>query len=97
MKGNRSTSGHNGDARCPRCRTALAAGHAVPDNPLPRFVEIKELTRLLSVSKSTVCRMVKKGTFPPSQSISPNRKGWLSTVVDAWLRARAHIRVHHCR
>lgn len=48
-----------------------------------------ELARNLGVSRSWLERASKDGRFPKPIQLSAKSVGWLSTEVDAWLKARA--------
>ena len=51
------------------------------------IVSVPELSRLLGVSRQTLWRMEKRGTFPSAMLIPGTRlKGWPKEVVDQWLR-----------
>lgn len=41
-----------------------------------------------SLSRPTLWRMVRRGDFPPSISISPGRVAWPESAVNAWIAAR---------
>jgi len=41
-----------------------------------------------SLSRPTIWRMVRRGDFPPSVSISPGRVAWPESAVNAWIAAR---------
>lgn len=41
-----------------------------------------------SLSRPTLWRMVRRGDFPPSISISPGRVAWPESQVNAWIAAR---------
>jgi prophage regulatory protein len=41
-----------------------------------------------SLSRPTLWRMVRRGDFPPSVSISPGRVAWPETAINDWIAAR---------
>jgi prophage regulatory protein len=43
---------------------------------------------ITGLHRTTLYRMARSGTFPAPRQLSPGRIGWLSTEVEAWLRAR---------
>lgn len=47
------------------------------------------LAQQMGVSIAWLDRAVKSGTFPRPIRLSARSVGWLSTEVDAWLKARA--------
>ena len=50
---------------------------------LIRFKELRE--KKINLSRSTIWRMERAGTFPKSRRISPNSTAWLESEVDAWI------------
>ena len=51
-----------------------------------------DLVRTLGVSRSWLDRAAKEGRFPKPVQLSARSVGWLSSEVDAWLKARASER-----
>jgi prophage regulatory protein len=58
-----------------------------------RLLKVDEVMARLGVSRSTIWRLTQSGDFPRPVSISPGRKGWLQSQVDAWIASR--LRVEH--
>jgi prophage regulatory protein len=58
-----------------------------------RFLKIDDVMARLGVSRSTIWRLTQSGDFPRPVAISPGRKGWLKSQVDAWIASR--LRVEH--
>lgn len=52
-----------------------------------RFYSERQLLNRLTVSRTTLWRMVKNGTFPKPVSISPGRKGYETEAADAKIAA----------
>lgn len=52
------------------------------------MVSIGELTEQLSLSKSTIYKMVNDGLFPAPIKIGERRVAWRITAVADWLRDR---------
>lgn len=52
------------------------------------LLRMEDLVNILSVSKSTINRMEKKGEFPPRVRLSANIVGWHEKEVQAWLNAK---------
>ena len=48
----------------------------------------KLVATMIGVSASTLDRMVKAGTFPHPQKISPRRVGWRFSTVQDWISSR---------
>lgn len=58
----------------------------------PRFYRRPHLVGpngLTGVSKSTLDRLIRAGTFPPPVHLGPRLRVWPSEVVHAWLAAQA--------
>ncbi len=54
-----------------------------------QILRVADLAALLSVSRTTVWRWTQSGHLPPPLKIGPHTTGWRSSVVEAWLDARA--------
>ncbi len=52
-------------------------------------VRCKEVLAMTGLSRSTLWRLQQDGRFPKPFAISPGTKGWLRSVVEAWLQERA--------
>ena len=52
------------------------------------FLNIKEVSKLLGISISTINRQVKKGTFPPKHKLSEQRIGFLKYQIDRWIEGK---------
>jgi prophage regulatory protein len=61
-----------------------------PDRPkhLPQYVGFSEVQEALGVSRRTVERMVRAGTFPQPVQLSSNRVGWQVETVRGWMSER---------
>lgn len=60
-----------------------------PETSKPERVErLRAVLARLSVSRSTLYDMVKKGHFPSPIALGPNSRGWREADVDAWIRSR---------
>lgn len=63
---------------------------------MKEVIRFKELKDAVGLSRSTVWRMERAGTFPARVQLSRNSVGWYKADVDAWLRSRAMVvGVHH--
>ncbi|MDT8760525.1 AlpA family transcriptional regulator [Sphingomonas psychrotolerans] len=58
-------------------------------SPYPdHFLRLKEVAQRTGLSRSTMYRMMGKGTFPPGHSLGAKAKRWLSSEVQSWIEAR---------
>ncbi|MNR52385.1 Prophage CP4-57 regulatory protein (AlpA) [compost metagenome] len=55
-----------------------------------RFLSMKDLIPKLGICKSTIYNLIKSGEFPSGKQISKQRKGWLNSQVNEWMRLRGH-------
>jgi len=53
-----------------------------------RVIRLSEVMEITTISRSTLFRMVEKGSFPAPRQIGERRVGWLSDEVQAWLLDR---------
>jgi len=52
------------------------------------FLTIKEVSKLIGISVSTINRLIKKGDFPPKIKLSPRRIVFMNYQVDEWIKKR---------
>lgn len=52
-----------------------------------RVVRIRELCKLLQISRTTAWRWEKNGHLPPSRRIGPNVKGWCLKDIEAFFES----------
>ncbi len=52
------------------------------------FLSWSEVRDRIKLSRSTVWRCVRDGTFPAPIRISPGRVAWLRTDIDHWIEAQ---------
>ncbi|WP_187387961.1 AlpA family transcriptional regulator [Bradyrhizobium sp.] len=57
------------------------------NNGLRQMISIKEVLKIVPVSRSTLFRKVKVGTFPKSYAIAPMRVGFFLDEVIEWQRS----------
>jgi prophage regulatory protein len=62
-----------------------------PAAPLLRFIRFPGVHERTGLSRSTVWRMERRGTFPKHRRISPSAVGWLEHEIEEWMQARTHI------
>lgn len=56
--------------------------------PPPRLLRLSEVMRLTGLSKATIYRREKDGTFPKRRQVSAHRVGWVESEIYAWINAR---------
>ena len=49
------------------------------------FLTIKEVSKLIGLSVSTINRLVKKGDFPLKVKISPRRMVFMKKEIEVWI------------
>ena len=55
-------------------------------NPQERpFLTIKEVSRLLGISVSTINRLIKRGEFPNKKQLSPRRFAFMKVEIQKWV------------
>ncbi len=58
-------------------------------NPENRpFLTIKEVSKLLGISVSTINRLIKKEQFPPKIKLSPRRTVFITDEINKWIRGK---------
>ena len=50
------------------------------------FLTIKEVSKLLGISVSTINRLIKRGEFPPKIKISPRRIVFMKYQIEEWIK-----------
>lgn len=53
-----------------------------------RLIQVKEVIRLTSISRTQLHRLVKAGSFPRPCRIGASRKAWSLTDVRSWIADR---------
>ena len=53
-----------------------------------QLVKVRDVEKMLGVSRATVYRMMKHGHFPRPIHIAPSSVRWERSVIDQWLEAR---------
>jgi prophage regulatory protein len=54
---------------------------------LEKILNVKEVCKLTGLSRTTIWRRQREGSFPTSKKISTHRAGFLSADIDSWIRA----------
>jgi prophage regulatory protein len=55
---------------------------------ISRYVRVNQLTQLIPISKASVWRKVKEGSFPKPIKLGERITAWRMEDVEAWLTAR---------
>lgn len=55
------------------------------DKKPQRMLSLPMVIERIPLSAATIYRMVKRGEFPKPRRISPGRKGWPESQIDAWI------------
>jgi predicted DNA-binding transcriptional regulator AlpA/transcriptional regulator with XRE-family HTH domain len=53
-----------------------------------RILRVKDVLRILQVSRTTLWRMIQRGHFPLQTNVTNGIKGWPEAQISAWLRAK---------
>jgi prophage regulatory protein len=53
-----------------------------------RFIRIKEVLSITSLSQSELYRRIKAGTFPAQVKLAPGHSVWVQSEVDSWVADR---------
>lgn len=65
-------------------RVVMMADPLSPD----RLLDMRAVCELTSLSAPTIHRYMRKGLFPRSSVIGPNRRAWSEKVVQAWIQEK---------
>lgn len=49
-----------------------------------RFMSMKEIAALCSISRTTIKRLMEKKQFPPSIYITESREVWIESDIEEW-------------
>ena len=50
-----------------------------------RFMRIAEVTRVTALSRNTIYKRMREGTFPKQVKLGPNSVAWLQSDISAWM------------
>ena len=53
-----------------------------------RFPELREV---VSLSRATIFRMERAGSFPARRKISSRNVGWIREEIEAWIQSRSIV------
>ena len=49
------------------------------------FLTIKEVSKFLGISVSTINRLIKRGEFPSKKQLSPGRFAFMKVEIQEWI------------
>ncbi|MET3051877.1 AlpA family transcriptional regulator [Pseudomonas alkylphenolica] len=52
---------------------------------IDRLLRIEEVVHTIGLSRNTVYRRIKEGTFPKQVRIGPNSVGWRQSDISVWM------------
>ncbi|MFG0684947.1 helix-turn-helix transcriptional regulator [Pseudomonas sp. WSY_20] len=50
-----------------------------------RFMRIAEVVRVTALSRNTIYKRMREGTFPKQVKLGPNSVAWLQSDISAWM------------
>lgn len=50
-----------------------------------RFMRIAEVVRVTALSRNTIYKRIREGTFPKQVRLGPNSVAWLQSDISAWM------------
>lgn len=57
-------------------------------DPLPQILRMPSVLKLTGLSRVTIWRLTKTGSFPAPVRLSKRAVGWRSDDVEEWVRSR---------
>lgn len=52
------------------------------------FLSIRQVCERISLHRTSIYERIKKGEFPSSIKVGPNRVAWVSEEIDDWIEGR---------
>ena len=52
------------------------------------FLTIKEVSKLLGISVSTINRLIKRGEFPRKIKVSPRKMVFMKCEINQWVKSK---------
>ena len=52
------------------------------------FLTVKEVSKLLGISVSTINRLIKRREFPNKKQLSPRRFAFMKVEIDKWIESK---------
>jgi len=59
---------------------------------LPQIMRLHEVMNTVGLSRPSIYRLMKEGTFPAQVKLSTASVGWLRSEVEAWIAKRVSAR-----
>ena len=56
-----------------------------------KILNAKQVTQITNLSRVSLWRMERAGTFPQRINISPNRVGWREDDINEWIESRPRV------
>tara|TARA_A100001011_G_C14201859_1_gene796020 strand:- start:1003 stop:1188 length:186 start_codon:yes stop_codon:yes gene_type:complete len=53
------------------------------------FLTIKEVSKFLGISVSTINRLIKRGEFPSKKQLSPRRFAFMRYEIEKWINDKS--------
>jgi prophage regulatory protein len=69
-------------------RNGTASEPAAIAATIPKLLTLKQLRSDLTISRTTIWRAVRAGTFPQPLQLTPTRIAWRQSDVLAWIASR---------
>jgi len=61
------------------------------DQIMPIVIRLKDVMKMLSVSRSMVYSLMGTGDFPKPLQLGPRAIGWIPSEISAWVESRDRI------
>ena len=55
------------------------------------FLKFLDLQKIVTLSRTTVWRLERKGAFPSRRQVGPSSVRWLRSEVEEWLETRPKV------
>lgn len=63
---------------------------------LPVIVRMRDVMRMIGLSKPSIYRMIQQGSFPRSVPLGVAAVGWIRSDVERWIAERVSMRDNAC-
>ena len=57
-----------------------------------RFIRTRQVLEMIGISRTTLWRMVRAGTFPQPVRVTTRSRAFILEAVEAWMKARTDAR-----
>jgi prophage regulatory protein len=78
--------------QCDQAGNRIEGGNEMNASEKGQLIDMKRVTEMTTLSRTTLWRMVRQGRFPRPIKISPNRVAWREYDVVDWVQARSEAR-----